>query len=104
MSRPSLPSPPPLEGNDQLITGVITAGWAVCLIVLLIAGDRLAAADRWWVWVAVAGCAIGAFGLAYVPWLKRSRSRAAARRALRRRPPGEPPDPEQPPGQGQAPA
>ncbi|HEY1617939.1 MAG TPA: DUF2530 domain-containing protein [Streptosporangiaceae bacterium] len=87
MSRPSLPSPPPLEGNDQLITAVITAGWAISLVVLLIAGDLLAPADRWWVWVAVAGSAIGVCGLAYVPWLKRSRSRATAQREHRRQPP-----------------
>jgi hypothetical protein len=76
-----LPIPPPLEGNDQLIAAVITAGWVVTLIVLLVLRDQLAAADRWWVWVPVAGCCIGAFGLSYVPLLKRSRSRAAARRA-----------------------
>ncbi len=87
MSRPSLPSPPPLEGNDQLITAVITAGWAISLVILLIAEDQLAPADRWWVWVAVAGSAIGVFGLAYVPWLKRSRSRATAQRESRRQQP-----------------
>jgi uncharacterized protein DUF2530 len=78
--RPSLPVPPPLEGNDQLITAVITGGWAIALIVLLVVRDQLASADRWWVWVAVAGTCLGVFGLVYVPWLKRSRRRAAARR------------------------
>ncbi len=80
MSRPERPVPPPLEGDDRLITAVITAGWLVALIVLLIIRDQLAAADRWWIWVAVAGTALGVFGLAYVPYLKRSRSRAAQRR------------------------
>ena len=78
--RPSLPVAPPLEGNDQLIAAVITAGWVITLIVLLLVRDQLAPADRWWTWVAVAGTALGAFGLAYVPFLKRSRRRAAARR------------------------
>ncbi len=55
--RPSLPVAPPLEGNDQLITAVITAGWVITLIVLLIVRDQLAPADRWWTWVAVAGTA-----------------------------------------------
>jgi hypothetical protein len=80
MPRPVRPAPPPLEGNEQLITSVITACWAVALVVLLIMHDRLAAADRWWIWVTVAGCGLGLFGLGYVPRLKRSRARAAARR------------------------
>lgn len=78
--RPSLPVAPPLEGNDQLIAAVITAGWVITLIVLLLVRDQLAPADRWWTWVPVAGIALGVLGLAYVPWLKRSRRRAAARR------------------------
>ena len=52
----------------------------MALIVLLIVRDQLAPADRWWIWVAVAGLCLGLFGLAYVPYLKRSRARAAARR------------------------
>ena len=83
MSRASLPVPPPLEGNDRLITLVITAVWAVALIVLLAVRDQLAAADRWWTWVAATGVGIGIFALFYVPWLKRSRDRAAARRSAR---------------------
>ena len=54
------------------------------MIVLLAVRDDLAAADRWWVWVAVAGVGTGLFGLVYVPYLKRSRERAAQRRAQRR--------------------
>jgi hypothetical protein len=59
---------------------VITAGFAVALVVLLVIRDQLAAADRWWIWVAAVGTAMGLFGLAYVPHLKRSRLRAAERR------------------------
>jgi hypothetical protein len=77
------PVPPPLEGNDQLIAGVITAAWAVALAVLLIVRNHLPAADQWWVWVPVAGLCQGLFGLAYVPHLKRSRARAAERRQQR---------------------
>ncbi len=80
MSSEQRPVPPPLEGNDAVITGVITAGWAVALIVLLIVRNQLAQADRWWIWVAVAGFCLGLFGLAYVPYLKRSRAKAAGRR------------------------
>jgi uncharacterized protein DUF2530 len=84
VARRSLPIPPPLEGNDQLITAVITAGWIVALIVILLVRSHLAPDDRWWTWVAVTGFGIGLFGLAFVPWLKRSRGRSAARRAARR--------------------
>lgn len=77
--RPAGP-PPPLEANDQLVTGVITAAWAVALIVLLIVRDSLPPAERWWVWTCVAGFGMGVFGLWYVPVLKRGRARAAARR------------------------
>lgn len=74
------PPPPPLEGDDRLITAVITAGFLVALIVLLILRTSLAPADRWWIWVPVTGAAMGLFGFVYVPHLKGSRARAAARR------------------------
>ena len=74
MSEPARPTPPPpLEANDQLVTGIVTAGWAVALIVLLIVRGSLPADARWWIWTCVAGW--------YVPRFKRGRSRAAARRA-----------------------
>jgi Protein of unknown function (DUF2530) len=84
MARRSLPIPPPLEGNDELITAVITAGWVIALIVVLIVHSHLAPADRWWTWVPVTGTGIGLFGLGFVPWLKRSRRRSAERRAAHR--------------------
>jgi hypothetical protein len=80
VSTPRRPAPEALEGNDQVITAVITAAWVVALVVLLIVRDQLAPADRWWVWVAVAGVCMGGFGLAYVPHLKKSRERAEAAR------------------------
>jgi hypothetical protein len=80
VARQQRPVPPPLEGDDRLITAVITAGFLAALIVLLIVGDKLPAADRWWVWVAALGTGMGLFGFAFVPHLKRSRSRAAQRR------------------------
>jgi hypothetical protein len=82
VSRPERPAPPPLEGDDRVITGIFTAGFAVALVVLLIVRDSLPYADRWWVWVAAFGTFMGLFGLAYVPHLKRSRTRAAERRRL----------------------
>ena len=80
MSRPERPVPPPLEGDDRLITAVITAGFLVALIVLLIVRGSLPAADRWWIWVAAFGTFLGVFGLVYVPYLKRARERTAERR------------------------
>jgi Protein of unknown function (DUF2530) len=85
--RPAVPlrePPPPLEANDQLVTGVITAGWAVTLVILLIVRSDLPQGERWWIWTAVAGLAMGLFGLVYVPYLKRSRARKAQRRAEQR--------------------
>jgi hypothetical protein len=73
--------PPPLEANDMLVTAVVTACWAVALIVLLIIRTDLPSGSRWWIWTCVTGTAMGLFGLWYVPRLKRSRARAAARRA-----------------------
>jgi Protein of unknown function (DUF2530) len=81
MSSTRRPGPPPLEANDQLVTAVITAGWAVALIVLLAVRPEIPAPDRWWIWTCVTGLGLGIFGLLYVPRLKRSRERAAKRRA-----------------------
>jgi Protein of unknown function (DUF2530) len=92
VTSPLRPAPPPLEGDDRLITGVITAGFAIALVVLLAVRGQLAAADRWWIWVAALGTVMGLFGFLYVPYLKRSRLRAAERGRLAR---------EQPPAAGQ---
>ena len=86
--------PPPLEADDQLVIRVITAGWAVALVVLLIVRTSLPAGQRWWIWTCVCGLAFGLFGLWYVPRLKRGRARAAASRAE-----GEPGQSEGEPGQ-----
>jgi Protein of unknown function (DUF2530) len=81
VNEPGRPTPPPpLEANDQLVTGAITAGWAVALIVLLIVRNDLPADARWWLWTCVTGLVMGLFGLWYVPRLKRGRARAAAAR------------------------
>jgi hypothetical protein len=83
VSRPLRPAPPPQEGNDLVVTTSITAAWAVALVVLIVVRDQLAAADRWWIWVAAFGCFMGLFGLAWVPHVKRSRERASRRRSAR---------------------
>ena len=81
MSRTLRPAPPPLEANDQLVTAVFTAAWAVALVVLLVLRDQLPLSERWWIWTCVAGVAMGLFALWYVPRIKRARTRSAARRA-----------------------
>jgi hypothetical protein len=73
--------PPPLEGNDRLITAVITAGWVVALIVVLSVRGSLPVGERWWVWTCVTGVVLGFFGLLYVPHLQRRRAEADGRRA-----------------------
>ncbi len=75
------PAPPPLEANDQLVTAVITAGWAIALVTLLALRTELAPGSRWWIWTCLFGTCVGLFGLYYIPRLKRSRARLAKRRA-----------------------
>ena len=71
--------PPPLEADDLLVIRVITAGWAVALIVLLIIRDSLPGHERWWIWTCLSGVVLGLFALWYVPHFKRSRAKAALR-------------------------
>ena len=92
-ARPS--PPPPLEANDQLVTAVGTAGWAVALVVLLIVRGSLPPSQRWWIWTCACGLAMGLFALWYVPRLKRTRARAAASRAAERSEPESEPGNEQ---------
>ncbi len=87
-ARPS--PPPPLEANDQVVTAVITAGWAVALVVLLIVRSSLPPGERWWIWTCACGLAMGLFALWYVPRLKRARARSAASRAAEGEPDSEP--------------
>jgi drug/metabolite transporter (DMT)-like permease len=79
--RERRPAPPPLEANDQLVAAVITAGWAVALVALLVLREQIPPGERWWIWTCVAGVVMGLFALWYVPRLKRARARSAARRA-----------------------
>ena len=75
------PTPPPREADDRLVTATITLCWVIALVVLLSVRTLLPADVRWWVWTCVTGVAMGAFGLWYVPFLKRRRARIAAERA-----------------------
>ncbi len=78
--KPTREPPPPLEADDRLVIWTVTAGWAVALVVLLIVRGSLPAGQRWWVWTCACGLAFGLFGSWYVPRLKRTRERKAARR------------------------
>ena len=80
MSRTLRPAPPALEANDVLVTAIGTAAWAVALMVLLVLRNQIPPSERWWIWVCVAGVAMGLFALWYVPRVKRTRARSAARR------------------------
>jgi hypothetical protein len=93
-ARPQREVPPPLEGNDFVITLTGSVAWAVALVVLLLLRDQLPAGSRWWIWTCLAGLGIGGFGLLYVPSLKRSRARAAANREGKQAPANGRPGPE----------
>jgi hypothetical protein len=80
VTRTRRPAPPPLEANDQLVTAVITAGWAVALVILLALWEQIPAGERWWIWTCAAGLVMGLFGLWFVPRMKRARARGAAAR------------------------
>jgi len=88
-TRPRRADPPPLETNDVRIAVAGTAAWAIALVVLLIAGPP--EADRWWIWVCVAGIVIGLFATWYIPRLQSGRARQEAERAERRAAEAEPP-------------
>jgi hypothetical protein len=81
MRRDYRPAPPPLEASERLVTALITAGWAIALITLLVLRTQLPAGERWWIWTCATGFAMGLFGLWYVPHLKRRRARTQQRRA-----------------------
>src|SRR5260370_22355589 len=84
MASPRRPAPPPLEGNDQVITYGCMAGWAMELIAVGALRNHIPASSRWWIWVCAVGIGQGVFALWYVPHLKRSRARTAERRQAAR--------------------
>lgn len=81
MARPQREVPAPLEGNDRFITTVITSGWAIALVVVVLVRHQLPDSGHLWIWTCVTGLGLGLFGMVYVPYLKRSREKSAARRA-----------------------
>ena len=65
MPAPTRPSPPPLRVDTTRVVLIGTALWAVALVVLLLAGDRV---DEVWTWTCVAGVVLPGLGLALMRW------------------------------------
>lgn len=63
--RVSRPDPPPLETDDVKVVVVITAAWALALVVLAVL--RLSGDDvrDWWMGMCGYGIALGLFGIRY---------------------------------------
>jgi hypothetical protein len=61
----SRPDPAPLETDDVKVVAVITAAWAVALVVLVVL--RLAGEDvrDWWMGMCGYGIALGLYGVRY---------------------------------------
>jgi hypothetical protein len=78
------------------VTAVITLGWVIALVVLLIIRSQLPGDARWWIWTCLTGALMGLFGLWYVPFLKRRRARFAAEHEHPDEPGSGEPDPAQP--------
>jgi peptidoglycan/LPS O-acetylase OafA/YrhL len=83
MAKPLREVPPPLEGSDFVITAAVTLAWAIALVVVVLLRNDIHEPNHWWILTCATGFAMGLFGLAYVPHLKRARARASARRASR---------------------
>ena len=63
--RVSRPDPPPLETDDVKVVVVITAAWALALVVLVVL--RLSGSEirDWWMGMCGYGIALGLFGVRY---------------------------------------
>ncbi|MGY1812893.1 DUF2530 domain-containing protein [Blastococcus sp. SYSU D00820] len=65
MPGPTKQAPPPLRVDTARVVLAGVAVWAVALVVLLFAGDRV---DRVWTWTCVAGIALAVLGLGIMRW------------------------------------
>ena len=65
MAAPTRKAPPPLQIDTLRVVLVVTALWAVALVVLLVLGDRV---DRMWTWTCVAGVALPVIGVGIMRW------------------------------------
>lgn len=79
MTRPSRPTPAPVEVDDVKIIAACTGLWLIALVVLLV-GFRDALDRRgqgWVIWAGVAGFVLGVLGVAYCARRKRRLVRSA---------------------------
>jgi hypothetical protein len=63
--RTKRPDPPPLETNDVTVVAVITAGWALALVVLVVLRLTGSEVRDWWLGMCLYGIALGLFGVRY---------------------------------------
>lgn len=62
------PDPDPLPTNDSAAVLAGIAIWAALLVIALFRHSQLAATGQsWWLWVPVAGIALGLIGLRLIP-------------------------------------
>ena len=72
-----LPDPEPVVTDDRKALLVGTAAWLLAIAAFVLFIDSLRdAGNGWWIWVAIAGIAIGLLGLVNVH-LRHERERAA---------------------------
>lgn len=81
MRSPTRPAPPPLQVNAGTVVAVGTVVWFAAFVLVLVFHGRLVDAGHGdWLWITLAGWALGLIGLP-LTWLQ---TRAAGRRAGRR--------------------
>ncbi|HEU0100926.1 MAG TPA: DUF2530 domain-containing protein [Mycobacteriales bacterium] len=78
-SAPRQPDPEPLELDDTKVVAVGALGWAVALVVLLVADLFGARVPGWWSAMCLCGIALGLCGLRYIA-RRKARERAERRR------------------------
>jgi hypothetical protein len=78
------PDPPPLETDDVTVVSVITAGWTVALVVLVLL--RLTGSDvrGWWLGMCGYGIALGLIGIRYCQRRRSALARDRSAGILRR--------------------
>jgi len=80
MAATRRPDPPPYRTNDYAPVIAGTLAWGIAFIVLLTRHDEMVPRGQgWWLWVSVAGFAIGLWGFVLVTLNHRAAARSAER-------------------------